>query len=95
MSLTKDDVQKIAFLARIRAPEERLEALAQELNGIIGWVEQLAEVNTDAVEPMTSVVDIASPMRDDVVTDGAILDKVTANAPDPHGPFYAVPKVVE
>lgn len=95
MSLSKDDVRKIAFLARIRAPEDRLDAIAGELNGILGWVEQLAEIDTDNVEPMTSVVDIAAPMRDDVVTDGGIQEKVTANAPDPSGPFYAVPKVVE
>ncbi|MDA0997319.1 MAG: Asp-tRNA(Asn)/Glu-tRNA(Gln) amidotransferase subunit GatC [Proteobacteria bacterium] len=95
MPLSKDDVQKIAFLARIRVPEERLDAIAGELNGIIGWVEQLAEVETGDVEPMTSVVAMPAPLRDDVVTDGAIADKVTANAPDPIGPFYAVPKVVE
>jgi aspartyl-tRNA(Asn)/glutamyl-tRNA(Gln) amidotransferase subunit C len=52
MSLTKDDVRKIAFLARIRVPEERLEPMAGELNNIVGWVEQLAKVNTDGVEPM-------------------------------------------
>jgi len=95
MSLSKDDVLKIAFLARIRVPEERLEPLAGELNNIVGWVEQLAEVDTDGVAPMTSVVEIATPMRTDVVTDGAITDKVLANAPDGEGTFFAVPKVVE
>jgi len=95
MSLTKDDVRKIAFLARIRVPDERLEPLAGELNNIVGWVEQLGEVDTHGVEPMTSVVEIATPMREDKVTDGGIPEKVLANAPDGEGPFYGVPKVVE
>lgn len=95
MSLSKDDVRKIAFLARIRVPDERLDPLADELNNIVGWVEQLGEVNTDGVAPMTSVVDVPTPMREDTVTDGAITDKVLANAPDGEGAFYGVPKVVE
>ena len=76
MSLSKDDVRKIAYLARIRVPEERLEPLAGELNNIVGWVEQLQEVDTNGVEPMTSMVDIETPMRDDVVTDGDVMEKV-------------------
>ncbi len=95
MSLSKDDVRKIAFLARIRVPDERLEPLAGELNNIVGWVEQLGEVNTDGVEPMTSVVETETPMRKDEVTDGGITAKVLSNAPDGEGPFYGVPKVVE
>ncbi|MEX0693923.1 MAG: Asp-tRNA(Asn)/Glu-tRNA(Gln) amidotransferase subunit GatC [Rhodospirillales bacterium] len=95
MSLSTDDVRKIAFLARIRVPEERLEPLAGELNNIVGWVEQLAEVDTTGVQPMTSVVETVTPMRADVVNDGAISDRVLANAPDGEGAFYAVPKVVE
>ncbi len=95
MSLTKDDVRKIAFLARIRVPEERLEPMAGELNNIVGWVEQLAEVNTDGVAPMTSVVEAETPMRKDVITERAISDKILANAPDGEGAFFAVPKVVE
>lgn len=95
MSLSKDDVLKIAFLARIRVPEERLESLAGELNNIVGWVEQLAEVDTKGVAPMTSVVDVATPMRPDVVSDGAIADRVLANALDGEGTFFTVPKVVE
>jgi aspartyl-tRNA(Asn)/glutamyl-tRNA(Gln) amidotransferase subunit C len=95
MSLSKDDVRKIAFLARIRVAEERLEPLAGELNNIVGWVEQLAEVDTTGVAPMTSVVETETPMRPDVVNDGDIADKVLANAPDGEGAFYAVPKVVE
>ena len=95
MSLTKDDVRKIAFLARIRVPEDRLEPLSGELNNIVGWVEQLSEVNTDGVEPMTSVVEADTPMRKDVITDHGISDKILANAPDGEGAFFAVPKVVE
>ncbi len=95
MSLSKDDVRKIAYLARIRVPEERLEPLAGELNNIVGWVEQLQEVDTNGVEPMTSVVDIETPMRDDVVTDGNVTEKVLANAPDRNDAFFGVPKVVE
>ncbi|MGJ3261224.1 MAG: Asp-tRNA(Asn)/Glu-tRNA(Gln) amidotransferase subunit GatC [Rhodospirillales bacterium] len=95
MSLSRDDVRKIAFLVRIRVPDDRLEPLAGELNNIVGWVEQLGEVNTDGVEPMTSVVDMETPMRKDEVTDGGITDKVLSNAPDGEGAFYGVPKVVE
>ncbi|WNK01343.1 Asp-tRNA(Asn)/Glu-tRNA(Gln) amidotransferase subunit GatC [Thalassospiraceae bacterium LMO-JJ14] len=95
MSLTKDDVRKIAFLARIRVPDERLEPLAGELNNIVGWVEQLGEIDTAGVAPMTSVVEIETPMRDDLVTDGGMPEKVLANAPDGEGRFYGVPKVVE
>lgn len=95
MSLSKDDVRKIAFLARIRVPDDRLEPLAGELNNIVGWVEQLQEVDTYGVEPMTSVVDIETPMRDDVVSDGNVTEKVLANAPDRNDAFFGVPKVVE
>lgn len=95
MSLSKDDVVKIAYLARIRVPEARLTPLAGELNNIVGWIEQLEEVNTDGVAPMTSVVDIETPMRKDVVDDGHMVDRVIANAPDAEGAFFAVPKVVE
>ncbi len=95
MALDKDTVRKIASLARIRVPEEALGPLAGELNNIIGWVEQLSEVDTDAVEPMTSVADLTLPMRADEVTDGNVTEKVLANAPDRQDAFYAVPKVVE
>ena len=80
MSLDKDDVKKIAFLARIRVPDEALEPLAGELSNIIGWVEQLSEVDTDGVQPMTSVADITLPMRDDAVSDGDRAADVLANA---------------
>jgi aspartyl-tRNA(Asn)/glutamyl-tRNA(Gln) amidotransferase subunit C len=102
MSLDKDTVRKIAFLARIRVPEDALEPLAGELSNIIGWVEQLSEVETEGVEPMTSVADMTWPRRDDVVNDGGMAEDVLANATDTEpvsgeegGGFFTVPKVVE
>ena len=95
MSLDKATVASIANLARIKLPEERVEPMLKDQNAILGFVEQLAEVDTDAVEPLSSVTGHALPMRDDVVNDGAIQDKVTANAPDGADGFYTVPKVVE
>ncbi|PIW26955.1 MAG: Asp-tRNA(Asn)/Glu-tRNA(Gln) amidotransferase GatCAB subunit C [Rhodospirillales bacterium CG15_BIG_FIL_POST_REV_8_21_14_020_66_15] len=95
MSLDKNDVRRVAFLARIRVDEDDLEPVARDLNNIIGWVEQLAEVDTDGVEPLTGVTGMTLKRRDDVVTDGGDPDKVLRNAPDRVGDFYAVPKVVE
>jgi aspartyl-tRNA(Asn)/glutamyl-tRNA(Gln) amidotransferase subunit C len=95
MSLDIETVKNIALLARIRVADETLEPLARELSAIIGWVEELAEVDTDAVAPMTSVTETAPDLRDDVVTDGDRLDAVLANAPDGADAFYTVPKVVE
>ena len=82
-------------MARVRVPEEALEPLVGDLNKIIGWVEQLSEVDTKGVEPMTSVAEITLPLRTDEVTDGNYSDRVLANAPDSNGPFYSVPKVVD
>lgn len=99
MALDKDAVRKIAFLARIRVPEDALEGLASEISNIIGWVEQLKEVDTENVDPMTSVADMTWPRRRDEVTDGGMVDDVLANATEPEpsseGGFYTVPKVVE
>lgn len=95
MSLDRETVRKIAFLARIRVGEERLDPLAKELDGILGWIEQLGEVDTDGVEPMTSVADLTLPRRADAVSDGANPERVLANAPDRVEDFYTVPKVVE
>jgi aspartyl-tRNA(Asn)/glutamyl-tRNA(Gln) amidotransferase subunit C len=95
MALDPAAVKRIARLARIAVPEEELPALAKELSGILTWVEQLDEVDTANVAPMTSVVALTLPMRDDVVTDGGIQEKILANAPDRAGGFFAVPKVVE
>ena len=95
MSLDKDTVRRIAFLARVRVPEDALGPLVGELNKIIGWVEQLSEVDTEGVEPMTSVAEITLPLRTDEVTDGNYSGRVLANAPDSNGPFHAVPKVID
>lgn len=95
MSVTPDDVRKIARLARIAAPEDRLEHLAQELNAILGWIEQLGEVDVEGVEPMASAVETALPMREDVVTDGGKPGDILKNAPRAEEGFFVVPKVVE
>jgi aspartyl-tRNA(Asn)/glutamyl-tRNA(Gln) amidotransferase subunit C len=95
MAIDKETVAKIARLARIKVPEAEQEALAEELSNILGWVEQLSEVDTAGVEPMTSVVDAVAPRRPDEVTDGGYSERVTANAPDAVDGFYTVPKVVE
>ncbi|KJS25844.1 MAG: glutamyl-tRNA amidotransferase [Hyphomonadaceae bacterium BRH_c29] len=95
MSVSKDDVRKVARLSRIAVPEERLDELAGELNGILGWIDQLNEVDVSGVEPMTSVVETKLPMREDVVTDGNIQDQVLANAPRTEDGFFVVPKSVE
>jgi aspartyl-tRNA(Asn)/glutamyl-tRNA(Gln) amidotransferase subunit C len=95
MAIDAATVRKVARLARIAEPEERIEPLVQELNGILQWIEQLAEVDTDGVEPLTSVVHATLPLRDDVVTDGGDAARVLANAPKSTDGFYVVPKVVE
>ena len=95
MSLDTDTVRNIAVLARIKIAEEKLSPLADELNNIMGWVEQLSEVDTDGVKPMTSVAEMTMPSRDDVISDGNYEDRILANAPDGVPPYFAVPKVVE
>ena len=95
MSLDKATVARIAHLARIHVPEEDLEPLSGELSTILDWVEQLNEVDTDGVAPMTSVVEMTACWRKDDVNDGACADDVLANAPDAEMGFYTVPKVVE
>ena len=95
MALDQEMVRRIATLARIKVPEENLAPLAGELNNIIGWIEQLSEVDTAGVEPMTSVVETVAPQREDVVTEGVTPEKVLKNAPQAEAYFYTVPKVVE
>ena len=95
MSVDKDTVARIAHLARLKVPEEALEPMAGELNKILEWVDQLDEVDTANVAPMTSVVHAEIPMRDDVVTAGGQRDDVMKNAPDAQHGFYSVPKVIE
>ncbi|MDG1281407.1 MAG: Asp-tRNA(Asn)/Glu-tRNA(Gln) amidotransferase subunit GatC [Pseudorhodobacter sp.] len=95
MSIDIDTARKVAKLARIRVDESDLPALAGELSGILGFMEQLNEVDVTGVEPMTSVTPMRLKRREDVVTDGNIQDQVLANAPDQREGFFAVPKVVE
>jgi aspartyl-tRNA(Asn)/glutamyl-tRNA(Gln) amidotransferase subunit C len=95
MSVDKATVAKIASLARIRMSDGEVAAMVPELNQILGWVEQLGEVDVSGVEPMTAVIPNRLRLRDDVVTDGGIRDKVLANAPAPEHGFFGVPKVIE
>jgi aspartyl-tRNA(Asn)/glutamyl-tRNA(Gln) amidotransferase subunit C len=95
MSLDPATIRRIASLARIRLTETEIATLQTELNGILGWIEQLNEVNVEGVPPLTGAAQMALKMRDDIVSDGGIPDLVLSNAPDRAGNFYAVPKVVE
>ena len=95
MSVSHEQVRHIAKLARIAMSDAELERLVPELNNILGWVEQLGEVDTDGVEPLATVVDQKLRLRADVVTDGNIRDNVLANAPEAQHGFFAVPKVIE
>ena len=95
MAIDAATVRKVAKLARLSEAEARLEPLAAELNGIMTWIEQLSDVDTDGVEPMASAVELKLPMREDVVTEGGDPAKVLANAPSSKDNFFVVPKVVE
>ena len=95
MSVDTATVRKIASLARIAATDAEVEAMVPELNNILGWIEQLGEVDTADVQPMTAVIANQLRLRDDVVTDGGIRDRVLANAPQAEHGFFAVPKVIE
>ena len=95
MSIDKDTAARVARLARIRVAPDALEGLAGEFNTILGFIEQLGEVDVEGVEPMTSVTPQRLKRRADVVSDGDQQDKVLANAPDAREGFFAVPKVVE
>lgn len=95
MSVDTDTVKRVARLARIKVSEEEATRMTGELNGILGFVEQLDEVNIDGVEPLTSVVEQAMKKRADGVTDGGKANDITANAPASEDNFFMVPKVVE
>ncbi len=95
MSVDNKTVKKIASLARIAMTDAEVEAMVPEFNGILGWVEQLGEVDVTGIEPMTAVIPNMLRLRDDVVTDGNIRDKVLANAPAAEHGFFGVPKVIE
>ncbi|HZL00259.1 MAG TPA: Asp-tRNA(Asn)/Glu-tRNA(Gln) amidotransferase subunit GatC [Caulobacteraceae bacterium] len=95
MAIDADTVRRVAKLAHIRQPQDRLEPLAAELSEILAWIEQLNEVDVTEVEPMTSAVAFPLPMREDIVTDGGDAGVVLANAPLARDGFFVVPKVVE
>ena len=95
MSVNTDQVRHIARLARIKMSDEEVEALVPELNNILGWIEQLQEVDVSGVEPMTAVIPNRLRLRRDEVTDGGMRDAVLANAPNAEHGFFAVPKVIE
>ena len=95
MSVDVSTVKKVAGLARIAISDAEADALVPELNNILGWIEQLQEVDTSGVAPMTAVIPNTLRLRADEVTDGDIRDKVLANAPEAEHGFFAVPKVIE
>jgi aspartyl-tRNA(Asn)/glutamyl-tRNA(Gln) amidotransferase subunit C len=100
MSVDRETVAKIASLARIRMDQADLDRMVPELNGILGWVEQLGEVDVTGVEPMTAVIPQKLRLREDVVdadplTGGGVREEVLANAPAPEHGFFGVPKVIE
>jgi aspartyl-tRNA(Asn)/glutamyl-tRNA(Gln) amidotransferase subunit C len=95
MALDPATVRRIATLARIRMDDAEVTTLVGELNSILGWIEQLNEVDIDGVDPLTGAAHMALKMRDDAVSDGGYPDQILCNAPDRIGDFFAVPKVVE
>ncbi len=95
MSLDPATVRRIAALARLHVDEAEVPRLQEELNGILGWIEQLNEVDVTGIEPLAGAAANALPMRADVVTDGGYPEAVLANAPERIGAFFAVPNVVE
>jgi aspartyl-tRNA(Asn)/glutamyl-tRNA(Gln) amidotransferase subunit C len=95
MSVDLATVKRVAHLARIAVPEADLPKLQGEINAILGFVEQLNEVDVSGVEPLTSVMPMAMKQRDDIVDDGEIAEKVVANAPASEDDYFMVPKVIE
>lgn len=94
-AVSADDVKKIARLSRLYVEADRLQSLADDLNGILGWIEQLGEVDVEGVEPMTSAVDMSAPMRQDEISDGGKRDDILKNAPKKDDGFFVVPRSVE
>ena len=95
MSIDLQTVKKIASLSRISVTDAEAQAMVPELNNILGWVEQLGEVDVTGIEPMTAVIPNVQRLREDVVTDGNVRELVLANAPRAEHGFFAVPKVIE
>ncbi len=95
MSIDSGTVARIANLARIEVTEGQQEKLAAELSGILDWIDQLNEVNTEGVEPMRSVMEIENEWRVDTINDGNRTDQIVQNAPKTHDGYFVVPRVVE
>ena len=95
MAIDNETVRRIAFLSRLKIENDKLEATKDEFNKILMWIEELNEINTDDVEPLISVNDIALRMREDEVTEGDQPQAVLENAPAAEYGYFAVPKVVE
>jgi aspartyl-tRNA(Asn)/glutamyl-tRNA(Gln) amidotransferase subunit C len=95
MAVDETTTRRIAHLARIAVKDEEVAHLQGEINAVLAFVEQLAEVNVEGVEPMTSVTPMQMKMRQDVVNDGGIADAIVRNAPASEDHFFVVPKVVE
>ena len=95
MSVDETTVRRVAKLARVRITDDEASTLQGELNAILGWIEQLNEVDVEGVAPMTSVVEVSPRLREDVINDGGISEEVVANAPASEDRFFMVPKVVE
>ena len=95
MAVDTETVRRVAHLARMAVAEDEIEGLGRELNAMLAFVEQLADIDVTGVEPMTSVTPMAMKMRKDEVNDGGIADAVLANAPEREDHFFVVPKVVE
>lgn len=93
--VSADDVKKIARLSRLHVETDQLQPLADDLNGILGWIEQLNEVDVEGVEPMTSAVDMPAPLRKDVIADGGKREDILKNAPKKDDGFFVVPRSVE
>ena len=95
MSVDAATVRKVAKLARIALSDRELEAMVPEFNNILGWIEQLGEVDTDGIAPLAAVIPNHLRLREDIVTDGGKHDEILANAPQAEHGFFAVPKVIE
>ena len=94
-AVSAKDVKKIARLSRLHVEADDLQPLADDLNGILGWIEQLSEVDVEGVEPMTSAVDMSAPLRKDEISDGGKRDEILKNAPKKDDGFFVVPRSVE
>lgn len=95
MAIDTETVKKVAFLSRLKIEDDKIASTEDEFNKILGWIEQLSEVDTSGVEPLVSVNDCCLQMRQDVVNDGNQAEQILANAPMKEYGYFAVPKVVE